>query len=130
MEVLRGLADDVRGLDLHIGGEEILQRLLGHGSRHRLIAQRSHSGHSGQSAFKLSNVLRKALGDQIKHVVRDIAVVHGRHHAKNGDTGFQIRRLDIHRQPGVEARDEAGLEALEVFRSHVGRDDDTLIRLM
>ena len=47
VEVLRHLTDDVRGLDFHIGGEEVLQRLLGQGAGHRLITQRGHGRNTG-----------------------------------------------------------------------------------
>ena len=75
MEVLRRLADDVGGFDLHIRGEEILQGLFGHGSGDGLIAEGRDCGHSRQRAFQLADVLGEPFGDQVEHIVMSEAGV-------------------------------------------------------
>lgn len=57
IEVLGHLRDDVRGLDFHVGGEEVLQSLLRKGFGDRLVAQRRHGGHTVQRAFRSQDVL-------------------------------------------------------------------------
>ena len=107
-----------------------MQGMLCQRTGDRLVAERGHGGHAVQRTFQLADVFGKAFCDEIEHIVGNVGAVHGGHHAQDGDSGLQIRRLDVDGQAGFKAGDQACLEPLEVFWRYVGGDHNALIGLM
>ena len=95
-----------------------------------MLSQRGVVRISGLGAFEFTNVLGEAFGDEVQHIAGDFRAVHRGDHAKNGDSGLQIRRLDVYGQAGFEARDESSLETLLILGRYIGSNDNTLICLM
>ena len=51
-------------------------------------------------------------------------------HFKDGDSGLDVRRLDIHRKPPRKTGAQSLFEGGEIFGGAVGGDDDLLVRLI
>ena len=102
-EVFGDARDDVGGLHLHVGGEEILQCAFGERTRDGLVVERGHRDDPLECALEFSHVVGEAFGDEIEHVVRHANVVLLGEHAQNRDARLQIRRLDVHGDALLEA---------------------------
>jgi hypothetical protein len=130
IEVLRHLRDDVRGLDFHVGGEEVLQSLLRKArvTGWLLSDAMAVTRFSAPSSSRMFSVKRSAI--RLNTSLGILEPFMEGDHAQNGDSRLQIRRLDVHGQAGFEAGDESFVEALQVLRRHIGGDHDTLVGLM
>ena len=85
--------------------------------------------HLLERAFELAHVGAQVLGDVERHFVIQLDVLDLGLLLQNGDPHFHLGRLDLHRQPPVEAGDQAVFEARNILRVGVAADHDLLARL-
>ena len=127
VEVRHGLLD-VLDRDLTVGHrQQILQRFLADIHREHVAAvEAGIRQHLAQRAFQFADVAAQMLGDEERHFL-------GHGHAlglglaqQDRHPHFQLGRLDRHRQAGIEARDQAAVDARQFLRIGVAGDDDLL----
>ena len=127
VEVRHGLLD-VLDRDLTVGHrQQVLQRFLADIHREHVAAvEAGIRQHLAQRAFQFADVAAQMLGDEERHFL-------GHGHAlglglaqQDRHPHFQLGRLDRHRQAGIEARDQAAVDARQFLRIRVAGDDDLL----
>ena len=79
--------------------------------------------HLAQRAFQFAHVRAQVLGDEERHVLIQAHAFGLRLAQQNRDAHFQLRRLDRHRQAGVEARDQPVVDARDFLWVRVAGDD-------
>ena len=84
--------------------EEVPQHLAGHVLRDGLIAVHGLRGHADQRAFQLPDAVADSVGDEQRHLIRQVDVVHLRLPPEDGDPRLQIGQLNVGDEPPLEPR--------------------------
>lgn len=127
VEIRHRLLDVLDG-DLAVGhGQQILQGFLADVHGEHVAAMEAGVGqHLAQRAFEFAHVAAQVLGDEERHFL-------GHRHAfglglaqQDRHAHFEFGRLDRDRQAGIEARDQAAVDARQFLRIGIAGDDDLL----
>src|SRR5580765_366202 len=106
--------------------QEIFQRIFDDVNGDVLAVEARVGQDLAQGAFKLAHVGTQMLGDKEGDIVRQLhTFLHGFFH-QNGNTHFQLGRLDGDRQAGIEARNQTVVHAADFLGIGVAGDDDLL----
>lgn len=84
--------------------------------------------YAGQRTFQLADVALDAPGDQLQHFVADFDVFVVGLFAQNGDSGVEIRLLNVGNQAPFKAAAEPLFQTGDFARRLIGRNDDLLAR--
>ena len=131
-EILRSYFLDGGGSNSDVAfiRKNVAQCNLGNLKRDRLIDQGGVCRHPDQCAFELTNGGLELGGDEGEHIVADLGAVGGSLLHQDGNTRFQVWRLNIRDQPALKARTQAIFQRGQLTRRTVGGQNDLLIRLV
>src|SRR5690606_466239 len=83
---------------------------------------------SGQCSFELAHIGGHFLRDQMRHIFRQREFFESCFALQYGNSGLEVRRLQIGSQSPREASLQAFLDAGNLLRNLVRRDDDLMLR--
>ena len=114
---------------LRLFHEHVLQQVLGDGEVEGFAREGGVAGDLDERTFEPADVFDDVLRHELKNVCGNFHLQVGGLGAQNGDTGFQVGRLDVGGETPLETGNEAGFEGGDFRDRTVAGDDDLLAGL-
>lgn len=131
-EHVRGFVEDHRGSDLPwlLRAQEITKDALTQIDGQRLAGEVRERGDSDERTFEFTDVVRDAFGDEHQHVVWNVTLGDLGLLLKDGETCFDVGRLNVGDQAHLESTSQPIFERRDAVRRPIRGENDLTVRLM